>query len=267
MLGKCRQVFVPKARGEGDSAALSIAGAHLRADAEIHELVFPMITDPKELARRWEDSAGQVAAVLQAGEDACFLTLGDPLLYSTYIYLLRALRKILPEVQAVTVPGVTAFSAAAALTDFPIGEAKDPVTIVPTADDLQALEEALDRGGTVVLMKIGKRLGKILDLLEKKSCWIKPFLCPGSDSPNSGWKRTCENCGPKGRKPATCPSFWFMPEKANSKLEIRNPKQIQMTKIRNSKPLAHKPPRSTSRGIPFLLFLFRKGKLFRTFEF
>ena len=91
VLGECRQVFVPKARGEGDSAALAIAGAHLRADAEIHELVFPMITDRKELARRWEESAGQVAAVLQAGEDACFLTLGDPLLYSTYIYLLRAL--------------------------------------------------------------------------------------------------------------------------------------------------------------------------------
>ncbi len=168
VLRKCRQVFVPKARGEGDSAALAIAGAYLRADAEIHELVFPMITDPVELARRWEESAGQVAAALQAGEDACFLTLGDPLLYSTYIYLLRALRKLLPETQAVTVPGITAFSAAAALTDFPIGEAKEPVTIVPTADDLQALEEALDRGGTVVLMKIGKRLVKILDLLEKK---------------------------------------------------------------------------------------------------
>ncbi len=49
-----------------------------------------------------------------------------------------------------------------------MGEAKEPVTIVPTADDLQAVEEALDRGGTVILMKIGKRLDKILDLLEKK---------------------------------------------------------------------------------------------------
>jgi len=168
VLGKCRQVFVPKAHGEGDSAALAIAGVYLRADAEIHELVFPMITDPEELARRWEESAGKLAAVLQDGEDACFLTLGDPLLYSTYIYLLRALRNILPQAEAVTVPGVTAFSAAAALTDFPIGEAKELVTIVPTADDLQAMEEALDRGGTVVLMKIGKRLGRILDLLEKK---------------------------------------------------------------------------------------------------
>jgi precorrin-2 methylase len=47
VLGECRQVFVPKARGEGDSAALSIAGAFLGAGAQVHELVFPMITDRK----------------------------------------------------------------------------------------------------------------------------------------------------------------------------------------------------------------------------
>jgi precorrin-2/cobalt-factor-2 C20-methyltransferase len=183
VLGECRQVFVPKARGEGDSAALSIAGVHLRADAEIHELVFPMITDRKELALRWEESAGQVASVLQAGEDACFLTLGDPLLYSTYIYLLRALRKILPGAKAVTVPGVTAFSAAAALSGFPIGEAKEPVTIVPTADDLQALEEALDRGGTVILMKIGKRLERLLDLLQSRDLLDKAVFVARAGQP------------------------------------------------------------------------------------
>jgi precorrin-2/cobalt-factor-2 C20-methyltransferase len=189
VLGSCRQVFVPKARGEGDSAALSIAEVYLRADAEIHELVFPMITDREELARRWEESAGKLAAVLQGGEDACFLTLGDPLLYSTYIYLLRALRKILPEARVVTVPGVTAFSAAAALTDFPIGEAKEPVTIIPTADDPQAMEEALDRGGTVVLMKIGKRLGKILDLLEKKELLDQAVFVSRAGQPDQ-WLET-----------------------------------------------------------------------------
>ncbi|MBI5583431.1 MAG: precorrin-2 C(20)-methyltransferase [Deltaproteobacteria bacterium] len=168
VLRECRRVFVPKARDEGDSAALSIAGDLLRSDARIQELVFPMVTDRQELARRWQESARELAGVLQSGEDACFLTLGDPLLYSTYIYLLRALRGLLPEAKVVTVPGVTAFSAAAALTDFPVGEAKDPVTIVPAADDLRAVEEALDRGGTVVLMKVGKRLEKILDLLQAR---------------------------------------------------------------------------------------------------
>jgi precorrin-2/cobalt-factor-2 C20-methyltransferase len=80
--------------------------------------------------------------------------------------MLRALRRRIPNVKVVTVPGITAFSAAASLAEFPVGEAKEPVTIVPTADDLEGVRRAIFLGGTVVLMKIGKRLPQILDLLE-----------------------------------------------------------------------------------------------------
>jgi precorrin-2/cobalt-factor-2 C20-methyltransferase len=105
--------------------------------------------------------------LLKTGEDVCFLTLGDALVYSTYIYLLRELKEILPEVQVITVPGITSFSAVAALTNFPLGEGKEPISIIPTADDLSAVRQAIESGGTVVLMKIGKRLGDILDILEE----------------------------------------------------------------------------------------------------
>ncbi len=167
ILGQCRRVFVPKARTASESVALSIAGRYLKKDSQVQELVFPMTPDRMELSQRWEESAREITAVLETGEDACFLTLGDPLLYSTYIYLLRALRARLPGVEVVTVPGVPAFAAAAALTDFPIGEAKQPVTIVPVADDLEAVRQSLNTGGTVVLMKIGKRLGEIVKLLDE----------------------------------------------------------------------------------------------------
>jgi precorrin-2/cobalt-factor-2 C20-methyltransferase len=167
ILSQCRHVFVPKARPATGSLARTIAQPHLRPDAEIRELVFPMTSDRSELATCWDDSAEAVAAVLRQGEDACFLTLGDALLYSTYVYLLRALKSILPEVTVMTVPGITALSAAAALTDFPLGEGKAPVTIVPTADDFGTLRRALSLGGTVVLMKIGRRLQAVLDLLEE----------------------------------------------------------------------------------------------------
>jgi len=167
LLSRCRHVFVPKAKPAAESLARTIAEEHLRPDAEIHEMVFPMTSDRNELAARWNESAESVAAVLRQGEDACFLTLGDSLLYSTYIYLARALRALLPEAPIVTVTGITALSAAAALTEFPIGEGKAPVTIVPTADDFATLRGALALGGTVVLMKIGRRLEAVLDLLEE----------------------------------------------------------------------------------------------------
>lgn len=167
VLSRCRHVFVPKAKMSADSVALEIARRHLGKDASVHELLFPMLTDREELSRHWADAAAQIAPVLSAGEDACFLTLGDTLLYSTYIYLLRELKRQLPDVNVVTIPGITSFSAAAALTQFPIGEGKTPVTIVPTADDLEPVRRAIQTGGTLVLMKIGDRLQQILGLLEE----------------------------------------------------------------------------------------------------
>ena len=168
ILAACRHVFVPKARGEGESVALDIARCYLRPDAVVQELTFPMSKDHGVLAECWRQAAEEVCRCLQQGEDAAFLTLGDPLLYSTYIYLLRAVRELQPEISAVTVPGITAFSAAAALANFPVGQGKQLVTIVPASDDLQQFADALDRGGTVVLMKIGDRLPNALDVLRAR---------------------------------------------------------------------------------------------------
>ncbi|RJQ66464.1 MAG: precorrin-2 C(20)-methyltransferase [Desulfobacteraceae bacterium] len=167
ILSQCRTVFVPKARATEESTALGIAGKHLHPRADIRELVFPMTMDKAKLRQSWIDNAGQVAAALESGADAAFLTLGDAMLYSTYIYLVRALRDVLPGVEIITVAGITAFSAAAALTHFPVGTGKLPATIVPTSDDLDELRRILQRKGTKVLMKIGRRLDAILDVLEE----------------------------------------------------------------------------------------------------
>ncbi|MBF0552836.1 MAG: precorrin-2 C(20)-methyltransferase [Deltaproteobacteria bacterium] len=176
ILAATGHVFVPKASDKADSLALTIARKHLNPKARIQEIVFPMTTDRAELDSRWIEAAKVVAEVLQTGIDACFLTLGDAFLYSTYIYLVRALRRLIPEVKIVTVPGITAFSAAAAAAEFPVGEAKAPVTIVPTADDLTAVQDAVATGGTVVLMKIGKRLGRVIEVLESAGALDRSVL-------------------------------------------------------------------------------------------
>ncbi len=164
-IAACRYVFVPKPETGKTSLALSIAQEHVTPSASVHELLFPMVADPDVLEGEWASSARHVASVLSAGEDAGFLTLGDPLLYSTYIYLLRAVRRELPRVPVVTIPGITAFSAAAALLAFPVGEGKECVTIVPTSTNLAEIRRAVEGGGTVILMKVGSRLAAIIDLL------------------------------------------------------------------------------------------------------
>ncbi len=166
LLSQCTHVFVPKGAVQAESVALSIAQEYIQPQATVHQMLFPMITDRKELNRHWNSAAENIAKVLENGQDACFLTLGDALLYSTYIYLIQALQRRFSAIEVVTVPGITAFSAAAALTNTPVGMGKKPVLIVPTADDLADTRRALETGECVVLMKIGKRLPQILDLLE-----------------------------------------------------------------------------------------------------
>jgi precorrin-2/cobalt-factor-2 C20-methyltransferase len=168
ILATCRHVCVPVSGPEPGSLALEIARPYLRPEAVIHQQAFPMTSDEALLRQSWQQAAREVLAILDAGDDCAFLTLGDALLYSTYIYLLHELRAICPAANVVTVPGVTAFSAAAALTNFAVGQGKQPVTIVPASDDLDRFTQALDAGGTVVLMKIGRRLEKVLDALEAR---------------------------------------------------------------------------------------------------
>jgi precorrin-2/cobalt-factor-2 C20-methyltransferase len=167
ILGWVRHVFVPKSKIAAESLALSIAGKHINTDAEIHEVLFPMTKDETELQQRWDESARRIAEILKNGHDAAFVTIGDALLYSTYIYCIRALRRLIPHVEIVTVPGVTSFCAAAAAAEFPIGEGADPVMIIPAVDDLERVRHALGRRGTLVLMKVGNRLGAVVEILKE----------------------------------------------------------------------------------------------------
>ncbi len=167
VLSRCGHIFVPKSKVAAESLALTIATKHINPGAKVHEVLFPMTKDESELRKRWDESAERIAAVLMTGEDAVFITLGDALLYSTYIYCIRALRRLMPHAGIVTIPGVTSFSAAAAAAGFPIGEGKNPVTIIPTADDLGDVRRALGGKGTVILMKVGNRLGGIVELLKE----------------------------------------------------------------------------------------------------
>lgn len=168
LLSTCTHVVVPKASEASESVALRIIRPHLNPAAQVHELVFPMVVKQDELMAKWHESARYVHALLAKGELVCFPTLGDAFLYSTYIYLVQALLAMDPETRITTVPGVTAFSAVAAMTRFPVGVGKHPVTIIPSADDFATLEAALQTNGTVVIMKVGKRLDAILDKLEEK---------------------------------------------------------------------------------------------------
>ena len=103
----------------------SISGRILDAlpgiTAERTELEFTMSKDFGERLARIDEHAALILAGIRRGEDAAFVTIGDPMTYSTCSYLLRALRHMEPELEYEIIPGVNSWSALAAATS---GEAR-----------------------------------------------------------------------------------------------------------------------------------------------
>jgi precorrin-2/cobalt-factor-2 C20-methyltransferase len=160
-------VFAPRARGTETSVALQcLAGIEL-ASQKIRDIEFNMDPDRSVLREHYSAVAETIAAELCAGRNVAYLTIGDSLTYSTYGYVLAALRERLPDLPQRTFPGITSYAAAASALGWPLGEGKERTLILPCPDDAAALRRDIESHDIVVLMKVGARLPWVLELLRE----------------------------------------------------------------------------------------------------
>ncbi|HHT9130983.1 MAG TPA: precorrin-2 C(20)-methyltransferase [Candidatus Tripitaka californicus] len=159
-------IFVPKAGIKEESMALEIVSPLLDGKRVV-EKVFPMVKEQEKLESHWKEAALAIKEELEKGNSVAFLTIGDPLTFSTYVYLLRCLRDMIPEEKIHTIPGVTSFNAAASLANLSLAQRDERIAIVPVPDDVEELRPILEGFDTVILMKVAKRLDKVINLLEE----------------------------------------------------------------------------------------------------
>jgi precorrin-2/cobalt-factor-2 C20-methyltransferase len=175
VLNRVPHIFASCSTKNNYSLALSIVRCHLNG-AGIEHLPFPMTKDLQALQEAWEQNARRVLEVLDTGSDAAFVTLGDPLTYSTFGYLLKTLKRLHPEVRIVTIPGITSYSAAAALTHIPLAEGEESFYLVSGALGAVKLKEVIDKTDNIVMLKTYRHFDEIyqaleeLDLLDRTTC-------------------------------------------------------------------------------------------------
>ncbi|NCC25972.1 MAG: precorrin-2 C(20)-methyltransferase [Deltaproteobacteria bacterium] len=165
VLGRVEEVFAASSSKNDYSLALSIAEKHVRPGAAIRNLAFPMTRDPEGLARAWEANAKAVLDALHTGRDAAFLTLGDPMLFSTFVYLLRAVRALEPEVRVEVVPGVTSFQQAAAVSGTPLAESGESLLVLSGVNETRDLARRMQGADNAVILKAYRNFPAIRDWL------------------------------------------------------------------------------------------------------
>jgi precorrin-2/cobalt-factor-2 C20-methyltransferase len=113
----------------------------------------------------WDEAAQVVGHVLQGGQDAAFITEGDPLLYSTFIHLREALAAHCPEAPVEVIPGVSSVTAAAARAGFALARADERVAVIPATYDPDDLARTIVAFDTVILLKVSRVLDRLIDIL------------------------------------------------------------------------------------------------------
>ena len=165
VLKRVNVVFVPQTSSEKESKASLIAGEYLEKGTPLIPLIFPMTKNKEVLSRCWGDAVEQVKAYLDKDKSAAFLTLGDPMLYSTYIYLFKRIKKEGYIVE--TVPGVPSFCAAAASAGVPLAEGDEKMALIPWSSEENQVQPLLSSVDSAVLMKVSSDFSGVLKELEK----------------------------------------------------------------------------------------------------
>lgn len=163
LLKECDVIAVPVTKN-GDKTAYDIAYEYIE-NKKILECSMAMTKNKQELAQVYKRVSDDIAALLDEGKNVAFVTLGDPTVYSTYMYINDIIKANGYETEII--PGITSFCAAAARLNTSLCERSEPLVILPAS--YKELKEGLDFKGNTVLMKSASAINEVVKILKEEN--------------------------------------------------------------------------------------------------
>ena len=159
-------VMCPASAADRPSIALSIVSGLVDSPPkEIVKLVFPMTRDRGALERAWDENAAAMAKKVLEGRRVAYVTVGDPHLYSTWIYMQRRILERHPGMDVSVVPGIVSPFTFAAKAGVSIAEGSEKVAIIPSCYDLSSVAEMARHAESLVFLKDGRYFDRVVALL------------------------------------------------------------------------------------------------------
>lgn len=163
-------IGIPDVKGRNNTA-LNIVKEYIENKEKLM-IATPMIKNQSKTGDVYQTAAKQIIEVLETGKDVAFITLGDPSVYSTYMYIHYLVEQA--GYQTSIVPGITSFSASAAALNISLCEANETLHIIPAS--YEDVSSQLDMPGNKVLMKSGKQLENVIKLLKEKDLYDSTMM-------------------------------------------------------------------------------------------
>lgn len=164
LLKEADVVAIPK--GDGDVlTAKNIVSQIVNLEEKEQLLVYmPMTKDMAAMDQAHQAGADAIMKLLDEGKNVVFITLGDPTVYATTIYVHK--RVLAAGYKAEMVAGVPSFCAVAAKLNVPLCERAEPLIILPGS--YKEATKFLDGPGNKVLMKSASEIARVRDELKER---------------------------------------------------------------------------------------------------
>lgn len=152
-------IITPTTEINKNSLALSIIQDYISSSTEVIEQYFPMNYDKEELTGAHQLNKNEIVSLLDFGKKVVYITLGDPMLYSTFIYIFNLLKDTQYPIEII--PGITSFCDCASRSKMPLAVGKEILRIVPATNKIEELDKAIQSNDNLVLMKVYRNLDEI----------------------------------------------------------------------------------------------------------
>ena len=162
-------IMCPASKEDRPSIALSVVSSLIDKSKkqEIVKLIFPMTKDKDVLEATWKKNAKIMAEKVLLGKNVVYLTVGDPYLYSTWIYMHKDLKENYPEMDISVIPGIVSIFTFAAKVGISIAEGSEKVAIIPSCYDLSSVKEIAKYTETMVFLKDGRYFDQVITVLKE----------------------------------------------------------------------------------------------------
>ena len=129
-------------------------------DCNIVRQIIPMTSNNED---SYISCVNKISNYIQQAKKIAFITIGDPLFFSTFIKVNKKLKEL--NIRSKIIPGIYSFSAIAAKTDCIIGAKNDSVAVLSSSSDEFMIEQTIKNFQTIIFIKPSRYIDKIKKLM------------------------------------------------------------------------------------------------------
>ena len=171
---RCDVVFKPVVKKGKKSIAYQIIKEYIPKSAKVIDLVFKMSKDKNKRKKYRKKLSKNIKDEIIKGNTCCFITIGDPCLYSTYMYIVKNLKK--ENIKIKTIPGITSYQSIFAKINESMALEEENFAVYPVNDDKEKIKKVIETNNNIVFMKVKRNQKLIYKLLKEKGLEDKIFI-------------------------------------------------------------------------------------------